>query len=129
MNAEKGRVPNIVFGYDKTIGDYFNLSINENEAKAICQIFQWYTGVGYGGSKIANMLNERGIKTKRGNNWSQNAVCWILTNEIYTGKIINGKEEIADFLTGQRKEKDESEWLVTIRPELRIIEDEVFDKA
>ena len=75
MNAEKGRVPNIVFGYDKTIGDYFNLSSNENEAKAIWQIFQWYTGVGYGGSKIANMLNERGIKTKRGNNWSQNAVC------------------------------------------------------
>ena len=129
MNAEKGRVPNIVFGYDKTIGDYFNLSINENEAKAICQIFQWYTEEGYGGSKIANMLNERGIKTKRGNNWSQNSVCRILTNEIYTGKIINGKEEIADFLTGQRKEKDESEWLVTIRPELRIIEDEVFDKA
>ena len=75
MNAEKGRVPNIVFGYDKTIGDYFNLSINENEAMAIRQIFQWYTGEGYGGSKIANMLNERGIKTKRGNNWSQNAVC------------------------------------------------------
>lgn len=129
MNAEKGRVPNIVFGYDKTIGDYFNLSINENEAKAIRQIFQWYTEEGYGGSKIANMLNERGIKTKRGNNWSQNSVCRILTNEIYTGKIINGKEEIADFLTGQRKEKDESEWLVTLRPELRIIEDEVFDKA
>ena len=129
MNAEKGRVPNIVFGYDKTIGDYFNLSINENEAVAIRQIFQWYTEEGYGGSKIANMLNERGIKTKRGNNWSQNSVCRILTNEIYTGKIINGKEEIADFLTGQRKEKDESEWLVTLRPELRIIEDEVFDKA
>ena len=129
MNAEKGRVPNIVFGYDKTIGDYFNLSINENEAKAIRQIFRWYTEEGYGGSKIANMLNERGIKTMRGNNWSQNSVCRILTNEIYTGKIINGKEEIADFLTGQRKEKDESEWLVTIRPELRIIEDEVFDKA
>lgn len=129
MNAEKGRVPNIVFGYNKTIGDYFNLSINENEAKSIRQIFQWYTEEGYGGSKIANMLNERGIKTKRGNNWSQNSVCRILTNEIYTGKIINGKEEIADFLTGQRKEKDESEWLVTIRPELRIIEDEVFDKA
>ena len=129
MNAEKGRVPNIVFGYDKTIGDYFNLSINENEAMAIRQIFQWYTEKGYGGSKIANMLNERGIKTKRGNNWSQNSVCRILTNELYTGKIINGKEEIADFLTGQRKEKDESEWFVTIRPELRIIEDEVFDKA
>ena len=129
MNAEKGRVPNIVYGYDKTIGDYFNLSINEEEAKVICQMYKWYTEEGYGGAKIANMLNERGIKTKRGNNWSQNSICRILTNEIYTGKIINGKEEIADFLTGQRKEKDESEWLVTVRPELRIIEDETFDKA
>ena len=129
MNAEKGRVPNIVYGYDKTIGDYFNLSINEEEAKVIRQMFIWYTGEGYGGAKIANMLNERGVKTKRGNNWSQNSVCRILTNEIYTGKIINGKEEVADFLTGQRKEKDESEWLVTIRPELRIIDDETFDRA
>ena len=109
MNAEKGRVPNIVYGYDKTIGDYFNLSINEEEAKVIRQMFTWYTEEGYGGAKIANMLNERGIKTKRGNNWSQNSVCRILTNEIYTGKIINGKEEVADFLTGQRKEKDESQ--------------------
>lgn len=129
MNAEKGRVPNIVYGYDKTIGDYFNLSINEEEAKVIRQMYKWYTEEGFGGAKIANMLNERGVKTKRGNNWSQNSVCRILTNEIYTGKIINGKEEVSDFLTGQRKEKDESEWLVTIRPELRIIEDEIFDKA
>lgn len=129
MNAEKGRVPNIVYGYDKTIGDYFNLSINEEEAKVIRQIYKWYTEEGFGGAKIANMLNERGVKTKRGNNWSQNSVCRILTNEIYTGKIINGKEEVSDFLTGQRKEKDESEWLVTIRPELRIIDDETFDRA
>ena len=129
MNAEKGRVPNIVYGYDKTIGDYFNLSINEEEAKVIRQMYKWYTEEGYGGAKIANMLNERGVKTKRGNNWSQNSVCRILTNEIYTGKIVNGKEEVADFLTGQRKEKDESEWLVTLRPELRIIDDEIFDRA
>ena len=129
MNAEKGRVPNIVYGYDKTIGDYFNLSINEEDAKVIRQMYKWYTEEGFGGAKIANMLNERGVKTKRGNNWSQNSVCRILTNEIYTGKIINGKEEVSDFLTGQRKEKDESEWLVTIRPELRIIDDETFDRA
>lgn len=129
INAEKGRVPNIVYGYDKTIGDYFNLTINEEEVKVIKQIFKWYTEEGYGGAKIANLLNERNIKTKRNNHWSQNSVCRILTNEIYTGKIINGKEEVADFLTGQRREKDESEWLVTLRPELRIIDDETFDKA
>lgn len=29
LNAEKGRVPNMVYGYDKTIGDYFHLEIND----------------------------------------------------------------------------------------------------
>lgn len=129
MNAEKGRVPNIVYGYDKTIGDYFNLTINEKEAKVIRQIYKWYTEEGYGASKISNMLNEQGIRTKRNCKWSQNATCRILTNEIYTGKIINGKQEVADFLTGQRREKDETEWLVTEKPELRIIDDETFEKA
>ena len=129
VNAEKGRVPNIVYGYDKTIGDYFNLTINKEEEKVVRQIFEWYTEGGYGASKIAKMLNEKGLKTKRNCDWSQNAVCRILNNEIYTGKIINGKQEVADFLTGQRKDKEEDEWLVTARPELRLIEDEVFDKA
>lgn len=129
VNAEKGRVPNIVFGYDKTIGDYFNLAINEKEAKVVRQIYRWYTEEGYGCAAISNKLNEQGSRTKRNCKWSQNAVSRILTNELYTGKIINGKQEVADFLTGQRKEKDETEWLVIERPELRIIDDEVFEQA
>jgi len=129
LNAEKGRVPNIVYGYDKTIGDYFNLEVNKEESKVVKQIYKWYTEEGYGAAKISNMLNEKGYRTKRNCKWSQNAICRILTNEIYTGKIINGKQEISDFLTGQRREKDETEWLVVERPELRIIEDEVFEKA
>lgn len=129
MNAEKGRVPNIVYGYDKTIGDYFNLAINEGEARIVKQIYDWYLNEGYGAAKIANMLNERGLKTKRNCSFSQNAVCRILTNELYTGKIINGKQEVTDFLTGTRAEKDESEWFVTDRSDLRIIEPEQFDRA
>ena len=129
MNAEKGRVPNIVYGYDKTIGDYFNLSINEEEAAVIRQIYQWYIQEGFGAAKIASMLNERGSRTKRNCQWSQNAVCRILTNELYTGKIINGKQEVTDFLTGQRAEKDETDWLITDRPDLRIIEPSIFEQA
>ena len=129
MNAEKGRVPNIVYGYDKTIGDYFNLEINKEEAKVVQQIYKWYTEEGFGAAKIANMLNEKGYKTKRNCKWSQNAICRILTNEIYTGKIINGKQEVSDFLTGQRKDKDETEWFVVERPEIRIIEDGTFERA
>lgn len=129
VNAEQGRVPNIVYGYDKIIGDYFNLVVNEQEAETIRQIFQWYVFEGYGGSKIANMLNDSGIRTKRGCSWSQNATCRILTNELYTGKIINGKQEVADFLTGQRAEKDAQDWFITERPDLAIVDPKIFEKA
>lgn len=129
MNAEKGRVPNIVYGYDKTIGDYFNLAINEEEAAVVRQIYEWYIKDGYGAAKISIFLNERGLRTKRNCQWSQNGVCRILTNELYTGKIINGKQEVTDFLTGQRADKDASEWMVVERPDLRIIDPEIFERA
>lgn len=82
-----------------------------------------------GAAKIANVLNENGIKTKRNCRWSQNAVCRILTNELYTGKVINGKEEVEDFLTGKRAERDETEWMVTEKPELKIIEPELYEQV
>ena len=129
MNAEKGRVPNIVYGYDKTIGDYFNLAINKEEAAVVRQIYEWYIKDGYGAAKISIFLNERGLRTKRNCQWSQNGVCRILTNELYTGKIINGKQEVTDFLTGQRADKDETEWMVVERPDLRIIEPGIFEQA
>ena len=129
QNAKKGRVPNIVYGYDKTIGEYFDLIINEEEAAIIRQIYYWYTQEGYGAAKISIMLNQRGLKTKRNCQWSQNAVSHILRNELYTGKVINGKQEVTDFLTGQRTDKDETDWIVVDKPELRIIEDETFQLA
>ena len=39
LNAEKGRVPNLVYGYDKIIGDCFNLNINKFEADIVRQIY------------------------------------------------------------------------------------------
>jgi DNA invertase Pin-like site-specific DNA recombinase len=127
--AEKGRVPNITYGYDKIKGDSYNLTINEAEVAVIKRIYSMYIEAGHGASKIALLLNQEGIKTKRGCNWSQNAICRILTNPIYVGKLINCKEEVQDFLTGVRVERDERDWLVHDRPEFRIIDDETFEKA
>jgi len=75
------------------------------------------------------MLNEEGLKTKRNCKWSSNSVGTILTNALYTGRIINGKQEVSDFLTGTRVDKDSTEWIVVERPDLRIIEPEVQDKV
>jgi DNA invertase Pin-like site-specific DNA recombinase len=129
MNAEKGRVPNLVYGYDKTCGDYFNLTVNHEEAAVLRQIFHWYVDEGYGSAKIAEMLNERGLKTKRSCAWNANGICHMLVNPLYTGKIINGKEEIEDFLTGKRVERDPEDWIVVDRPELQIIDQNLFDRA
>src|SRR5699024_8376216 len=118
LNAEKGRVPNIVYGYDKTPGDYFNLAINEGEAEVIRQMYRWYLQDGYGAAKISHTLNAQGRRTKRGCQWSQAGVCRTLTNERYTGKIINGKQEVADFLTGRRVDRDAGDWMVVERPAL-----------
>lgn len=129
MNAQKGRVPNIVYGYDKTKGDYFNLAINEFEAKVIRRVYDLYLNSGYGANKIAQILNSEGIRTKRDCRWSQNGICRLLTNPLYTGKIINGKEEVSDFLTSKREKRDECDWYVIEKPELRIIEDEAYIKS
>jgi DNA invertase Pin-like site-specific DNA recombinase/uncharacterized small protein (DUF1192 family) len=129
LNAEKGRVPNIVYGYDKTKGDFFNLAINDAEATVIRRIYNLYLNSGYGAGKIAQALNAEGLQTKRGCKWNQNGIMRILTNELYCGKIINGKQEIEDFLTGVRKDKDEAEWFICDRPDLRIIDDDTFVQA
>ena len=129
INAEKGKVPNLVYGYDKIKDDYFNLKINENEALVIKRIFSLYLNSGYGTNKIAEILNNEGIKTKRNCSFTQNSISRILTNPIYTGKIINCKEQISDFLTSKREKNDKDNWIITDKPEIRIIDDETFKMA
>ncbi|MBQ9746072.1 MAG: recombinase family protein [Clostridia bacterium] len=128
-NAEKGRVPNFIFGYDKTNGEYFDLNVNEREAEIVRKIFAWYTGNGDGTLKISARLNEMGITTKKGCKWTPNAVLRILKNRIYTGKIANGKQEIVNFPDSKRVDKPENEWIVVENKALRIISDETYEKA
>ena len=129
VNAERGKVPNLVYGYDKTIGDYFHLTINPREADVVRQIYRWYIEDGHGASRIAELLNQRGCRTKQGRQWSQNGILRILANPIYTGKIINGKQEVRDFLTSARVNRPPADWLIADRPELRIISNEQFQLA
>ena len=48
-----------------SFGDYFHLTINKAEAEIIRQIYKWYLEEGYGATQIANMLNEKGLKSKK----------------------------------------------------------------
>ena len=130
ITAQKGRVPNIVFGYDKIPDERYTLKINEEEAKIVKEIFENYVYKGMGTTKIAWELNERGIRTKKTKSrWVQTSIVRMLKNPIYTGRVTNKKSEVTDFITGTRKDLPEEEWIVVEKPEMRIISDELFNKA
>lgn len=130
ITAGKGRVPNLVFGYDKIPDERYTLKINEQEAKIVKDIFESYVYKGIGTTKIAWDLNDRGIRTKKTKSkWVQTSIVRMLKNPIYTGRVTNKKSEVTDFITGTRKELPEDEWIVVERPEMRIISDELFNRA
>ena len=93
VNAEKGRVPNLCYGYDKIKGRYYELEINKKEAEVVSKIFEMYTEDLIGTNGIAKLLNQKGIKTKRNCQWTQTAVRRILSNEIFIGKVVNQKRK------------------------------------
>lgn len=129
INAKKGRVPNFCFGYNKV--DTFTLEINQKESEVVKKIFDLFVNKKYGTGKIADYLNTNNILTKKMKvaNWYQKTVIDILRNPIYTGKIINKKTEVVDYLTGRRRVLDESQRIVVEKPEIRIIDDATFYKA
>lgn len=130
ITAQKGRVPNIVFGYDKMPNERYTLKINEEEAKIVKEIFEDYVYKGIGTTKIAWDLNDREIRTKKTKSkWVQTSIVRMLKNSIYTGRVTNKKSEVTDFITGTRKDLPEEEWIVVERPEMRIISDELFNRA
>lgn len=130
ITAKKGRVPNLVFGYDKIPDERYTLKINEEEAKIVKEIFESYVYKGIGTTKIAWDLNDRGIRTKKTKSkWVQTSIVRMLKNPIYTSRVTNKKSEVTDFITGTRKDLPEEEWIVVERPEMRIISDELFNRA
>lgn len=128
-NAAAGRVPNVIYGYDKIPGEYFTLHINEAEAQVVRRIFSMYVQEGLGEKRIAHILNTEGIPTKRGCRWKQESISRLLRHTLYVGQVVNGREVVRDFLTGERQKQQPQQWMVTQKPELAIISPEEFAKA
>lgn len=127
INAEKGRVPQKLFGYDRI--DNFTLAINPEEARIVRKIFSLYNEQGLGCRTISLTLNRDGDKTKYGNDWNARGVRRVLTNPVYSGILINHKYEIEDFLTGKQVNIPAEEQFRHERPEWAIVSPEVFQKS
>ncbi|MBH0331440.1 resolvase [Brevibacillus brevis] len=87
------------YGYDLIDG---KLIVNQEEAKWVRYMFSRYPSVG--SQSIAKELNKKGIKTKKGEVWSDFSVRYILKNPIYTGTLRWNYESISK---GTRKRTGE----------------------
>ncbi|WP_368220785.1 recombinase family protein [Anaerotruncus rubiinfantis] len=127
VNAKKGRVPNVVYGYDQK--DTFTLRVNEPEAQIVREIFTLYVQDGWGVRKIAQHLNESGVPSKRGYGWTPKTIRRMLENPLYIGILENNKSETVDFLTGMQVKLPPEEHFFHDRPELAIVPRELYDRA
>ncbi len=127
LTAQKGRVPQRIFGYDRL--DNYHLAINLREAQVVREIFRLYLEEGLGCRTISRRLNDQGCRTKYDCLWNPRAVGRILQNSIYCGEYINHKYEIQDFLTGKQVCLPKEQHLHHPRPEWAIIPPETFHRA
>ena len=104
------------------------LEIVEDEAAVVREIYAMYLS-GMGTIAISNVLNDRGLKTSRGNPWGTNSILEIISNEKYTGDSLMGKHVRVKGVhmdnTGGRYSK---QYMVENTHE-GIVSHEIFDKA
>ena len=59
-----------------------------DEVRAVRKVFALFVSHGFGETKIAAYLNERGILTRSGNRWCQETIHRMLTNPKYAGDMV-----------------------------------------
>ena len=78
---------------------------------------------------IAEELNARGIRSKRGGRWKNTAVRELLRQPLLTGRVIfNRYTWIKDPDSGRRRyrQRPESEWLIRQDETVRIVSDDLW---
>jgi site-specific DNA recombinase len=130
----------LCFGYDvvRTADpdDRGEREINPIEAAVVRRIFRDYLA-GQSSRTIAMTLNEEGIAGPPGKEWGPSTIhgnpkrgTGILNNELYIGRLVwNRLRYMKDPDTGRRvsRPNPESEWVVHEVPDLRIVDQSIWD--
>lgn len=91
--------------------EVYKLVIDEEEAKVVRMMFNLCISAGYGRYRIAMLLNDKGIKTRKETNWHEATVGAILHNVTYKGVLRSGESYSEPF------------------EELQIIDPHTFEQA
>ena len=113
-------------------------AVIDTEAEVIRRVFQEFAE-GHSPKAIAHRLNADRIPGPRGNLWRDTAIrghktrgTGLLNNELYIGRLVwNRLRYVKDPDTGRRISRlnPEEEWTLTAVPDLRILDDELWQAA
>ncbi len=138
-----GSVP---YGYQRSPIEKGKIIIDVEVADIVRKIFEW-TNEGYSRSDIARILNENEIstpvvhimKSKKSQNlwnpdekkyyWTVDAVIRILKNQVYLGKITNGKYRMKEVGSKHAILLPKEEWVTIENTHEAIISRELFNIA
>lgn len=134
------------YGYLKSPDDHHKLIIDEEAAPVVRQVFKWFIE-GKSVIGITKELNALGIpnpstykklkgwnyKHTSGKNndglWCDSTVRRMLSNEMYIGNMVQGKNTIISYKINQFKSIPKSDWIIVENTHEPIIDRETFDKA
>ena len=131
------------YGYLKDPNDHNRLVVDTFASEVVRAIFRWkLEGMSQG--DIAERLNAQGVlcpmeyklslgmkvqtgfRSNRRAVWSWSSVSRILTNEIYTGVLVQGKVSTPNYKVKKFMEKDASEWVRVEGAHEAIIDEDTF---
>lgn len=125
------------YGYKRDEKDRRHLSVDENSAAVVREIFE-SASKGVSPKDIAAELNERGIKTpldyrnnrgERNYSWSASTVLKIIANPVYLGHTAQGKTEKRSFKSKVSIQKKPEDWVVVKNTHSPIIDEETASLA
>ncbi len=129
------------YGYKKDPENKYHLIIDKEAANVVKLIYGKYLA-GFGTMQIADYLSKHNIpipsdytKRNRGTKsltyglWQQSTVRFILSNEIYTGTVIQGKRKKISFKSKKFINLPEEDWVKVENMHEAIISKEDFERA
>ena len=134
---ENGKIPgSIAYGYKRLPDQPGVQVINEEQAKVVQRVYREYVS-GRTPREIVEGLNADGIPAPRGGVWSLYTILSggsrsMLGNPIYKGELVWGRRKNIIHWQTQRKARQqtsESEWQRKARPDLMIVQPELWEAA
>jgi len=134
------------YGYLKDPADKHRFIIDEETAPIVRDIFHWFVHEGMSKNGIVKRLVSLGIpcptayKRQKGMNyqnpglcgeplWSTRGLTAILTNRMYLGHMVQGKQKVMSYKIHTRVSIPEDEWFIKENTHEPIVTEELFAQA